>query len=78
MRLLQFGDDFGNTCWLTDGMATLLTIIRLCILERYTVKACIHCTQVPETSFDLLFPEQITHGQFVLEFQKLLQCMQAL
>ena len=24
------------------------------------IKACIHCTQVPETSFDLLFLEQIT------------------
>ena len=25
-----------------------------------TVMACIHCTQVPETSFDLLFLEQIS------------------
>ena len=24
------------------------------------IKACIHCTQVPETSFDLLFLEQMT------------------
>ena len=37
------------------------------------IKACIHYTQVPETSFDLLFLEQITQ----LEFHKLLQCMQA-
>ena len=42
------------------------------------IKPCIHCTQVPETSFDLLFLEQTTAIDFVLEFQKLLQCMQAL
>ena len=27
---------------------------------QHPLKACIHCTQVPETSFDLLFLEQIT------------------
>ena len=30
------------------------------LVVAYQVKACIHCTQVPETSFDLLFLEQIT------------------
>ena len=35
-------------------------IIEYCCDYVILLKACIHCTQVPETSFGLLFLEQIT------------------
>ena len=35
-----------------------------------SLKTCIYCTQVPETSFDLLLLEQITQLLYILELQK--------
>ena len=39
--------------------SVILMHVQTCT-QHVHVKACIHCTQVPETSFDLLFLEQIT------------------
>ena len=60
-----------------NGDTDNLDPIDLTTARMKCVKACIHCTQVPETSFDLLFLEQITQ-LLCIGVPETLQCMQAL